>query len=197
MIEKTFAIDCDETIRSNIDEMVRIYNKEFGTSLTKEDVKEYDVSISFPLIHEKLGIPAHQYFFHDHAEEVFNQSSIIPGTKEAFDILSKYGKIYIVTWQEGDKNKKIVIDWLSKHGLNYDGIFFTKNKSLIHADYFIDDCQKYFHGNNCENGIMINRPYNRHIDECELLKDSNMESINRFSSLKEFADWFEENKDFL
>ena len=32
MIEKTFAIDCDETIRSNIDEMVRIYNKEFGFS---------------------------------------------------------------------------------------------------------------------------------------------------------------------
>ena len=44
--------------------------------------------------------------------------------------LEKYGKIYIVTWQEGDRNKKIVIDWLSKHGLNYDGIFFTKNKGM-------------------------------------------------------------------
>ena len=51
----TFGIDCDEVLRSLLDGMVTLYNENFNENLDREDVKDFNVEISFPKIKEETG----------------------------------------------------------------------------------------------------------------------------------------------
>ena len=46
-------VDVDGVLRDIITTMCQIYNEEFNTNVKLCDVKEYDVSLSFPLIEKK------------------------------------------------------------------------------------------------------------------------------------------------
>ena len=65
------AGDVDQVLRSNLWMMVDLYNKEFGTTMKPYDVKEFMVDVSFPLIQERLGVKASDWFFKTHAKELF------------------------------------------------------------------------------------------------------------------------------
>ena len=190
MKELTFAIDVDEVIRDNIENMLKVYNQEFGDNKKLEDVFDFQVDKVFTKVQELTGETASKYFFEQHAQEVFTDSSAIEGSKEAIDKLRKIGKVIIVTYQKNMENRIRTLEWLDKYDVKYDGICFLRDKSLIHADYLVDDNDWNFIGCNCETGILIRRPYNENTDMAELKKQSNCKQIVKFNSLKEFADYF-------
>ena len=183
----TFAIDCDEVLRSLLNNMVSLYNKEFNDNMEYNDVKDFVVDNSFPKIKETTGITASQWFFQDHSKELFVESEALPMVKEAIDILKGYGDVIIVTYQKTNINKIQTLKWLEEHNIIPNGICFLKDKTLIHCDFFIDDNDWNFIGCNCKFGILISAPYNKDVNISDLKKKSNCKKIFRFKSLYEFA----------
>lgn len=193
----TFAIDCDEVLRSLLSNMISLYNKEFNTNLAYDDVKDFVVDNSFPEIQIKTGETASHWFFQRHSTELFLESEILPKVKEAIEILSKYGEVIIVTYQKSYKNKIETLQWLEKNNIFPNGICFLKDKTLIHSTYFIDDNDWNLVGCNATYGILITAPYNKEININELHKKTNCKSLERFDSLYDFAINFEKKSETL
>lgn len=196
-----FAIDCDEVLRSTLCNMVRIYNEEIGDNMKCDDVKEFDVSVSFPRIEKETGIPAQEWFFDCHSKELFLESKAIKGAKKAVDILKKYGKVVILTYQRSCENKLHTLEWLCKNKMAVDDICFLKDKNLLQCDYLIDDNVSNFIGSCAKHAILITAPYNEKFDVedydgitkttdksiCDILSKSKILTAQRFDSILDFA----------
>ncbi len=190
----TFGIDCDEVLRALLDNMVALYNEEFDDNINKDDIKDFNVDVSFPKIKEVTGGTASDWFFQKNGFRLFACSPALPRVKEAIDKLHRYGQVIIVTYQKSFKNKMDTLMWLNEHGIEYDGICFLKNKTLLHTDWLIDDNDWNLVGCNAENAVLITAPYNKDLNVHELKDKTNCDSIYRFESLEEFADWYETGK---
>jgi 5'(3')-deoxyribonucleotidase len=190
----TFGIDCDEVLRALLDNMVALYNEEFDDNINKDDIKDFNVDVSFPKIKEVTGGTASDWFFQKNGFRLFACSPALPRVKEAIDKLRRYGQVIIVTYQKSFKNKMDTLMWLNEHGIEYDGICFLKNKTLLHTDWLIDDNDWNLVGCNAENAVLITAPYNKDLNVHELKDKTNCDSIYRFESLEEFADWYETGK---
>ncbi|MBP5721969.1 MAG: hypothetical protein J6X18_00085 [Bacteroidales bacterium] len=185
----TFGVDIDEVLRSLIPGMVRLYNEEFGENMSIDDVKDFVVDNSFPKIMERTGESASKWFFQDHGKELFLESDEIKGSKEALDTLRKYGKVIIISYQKSLANKIDTLQWLSEHGMEYDGICFVKDKSVVHVDWLIDDNDWNFIGTSCVFGALINAPYNEGVDVNSLAEKGGPSCayIKRYNSLLDFS----------
>ena len=187
----TFGIDCDEVLRALLDGMVTLYNENFGENMTRDEVKDFDVDVSFPKVMEFTGETASKWFFQGHSKELFLKSPALPGMRKAIETLQKYGQVIIVTYQKSFQNKMDTLKWLNNNGIHPDGICFLKNKTLLHLDWMVDDNDFNLIGCNAENAVLITAPYNKDLDIHELKDKTNCDNIYRFESLEEFADWYE------
>ena len=190
----TFGIDIDEVLRALVPSMVGLYNRIFGDCMTVNDVTDFMVDLSFPLIRKETGESASKWFFQDHGKELFAGSPEIEGAREALQILRKYGKVIIISYQKSIENKVDTLQWLSEHNMEYDGICFVKDKTIIHTDYLVDDNDWNFIGSNAKCGILVNAPYNMDIDIRELRCKSNCEEMWRVNNLMEFAKLYDGGK---
>lgn len=181
----TFVVDLDGVLRDIFSQMIKLYNNEFGENLKPEDVKDYDVEVSFPKAHAAYGSSYH-YFFEKHADYVFLLSSPMEGAVEAMKRLKEYGKVVIATIQPTTRNKILALKWLDKWNVLYDEIRFVDTKVGIDCDYFIEDYPKNMEGAGGLK-ILIDAPYNQSVDEV------NGWYIYRFESLERFVAWCEEN----
>ena len=181
----TFVVDLDGVLRDIFSQMVKLYNNEFGESLKPENVKDYDVEISFPKANAAYGSSYH-YFFEKHADYVFLLSPPMEGAVEAMKRLKEYGKVVIATIQPTTHNKILALKWLDKWNVSYDEIRFVDTKVGIDCDYFIEDYPKNMEG---AGGLktLIDAPYNQGVEEV------NGWYIYRFESLERFVEWCEEN----
>ena len=187
----TFAIDCDEVLRALLDNMVALYNEEFDDNISRDDIKEFNVDLSFPRIKEETGISASEWFFQKNGYRLFACSPALPKVREAINKLRERGQVIIVTYQKSYKNKMDTLNWLMENKLEVDGICFIKNKTLLHTDWLIDDNPWNFYGCNAKNGALITAPYNEDVYLRELHNKTNCETLHRFRSLDEFATWYE------
>lgn len=194
----TFGVDIDEVLRALLPSMVKIYNERFHVNLAIEDVKEYDVEKSFPLIKERLSISPKQWFFHNHARELFFKTPAIKGAREALKILSDYGEVIIITRQFGTENKIYALEWLEKFKMPYDGICFVNDKSVIKCDYLIDDNVDNFKHCDIKGAVLITAPYNKSEEDVYRLHTiCNAGCFQRFDSILEFAYDFKETHSYL
>lgn len=184
------AIDCDEVLRALIPTMIDLYNKSFNQNLVFDDIKNFDVSVSFPAIKETTGYDASYWFFQIHSAELFENSDAFPMISEDIKRLQRYARVIILTHQKSYKNKIHTLSWLSSHNINPDGICFLKDKSLLYCNYFIDDNDWNFIDCNAHTGILIDAPYNKGVDLDELKSKGNCVVLKRMGSLHEFTDWF-------
>jgi hypothetical protein len=67
----TFGIDCDEVLRSLLNGMVSLYNEKFGENMTRDEVRDFNVEVSFPKIKEMTGKTSAEWFFQEHGQELF------------------------------------------------------------------------------------------------------------------------------
>lgn len=188
----TIGVDIDEVLRALVPGMVRLYNEAFGENMRLEDVKDFVVDNSFPKIMEATGESASKWFFQTHGHELFGCSEEIEGSREALARLRQFGKVIIISYQKSVANKVDTLEWLANHGMEYDGICFVKDKSIVHTDWMVDDNDWNFIGSNAEYGALINAPYNLDKDIDELIEQSHCNRIFRFGSLAEFAAMIED-----
>ena len=188
----TFAIDCDEVLRKTLDRMVELYNKHFYAQKTKEEIKDYKVENSFPEIEEVTGMTASHWFFQEHSTELFLDTEPFPHIKEDIDTLRKYGKVVILTYQKSYQNKIETLMWLQKYGIEADGVCFLKDKTMLTADYLVDDNDWNFNGSHVKHGVLIDAPYNLTKDPEDIKRNSECETLERCANLHEFVVKFTE-----
>ena len=179
----TFKIDIDGVLRNLIYTLCEIYNKEFNTNITPQEVYKYNVDESFPLIKEKLGISAVKYFFKDNGGYLFLNSPILVGAKNAIDKLHDSGhRIVIVSHQKTPENKIDTIEWLRRNEIYYDDLCFTDKKYLISGDYLIDDNLEF---------LDDQTKYNNNV-KCICIKASynNNNIYDNYDSLYDFVNYF-------
>ena len=188
-----FGIDVDEVLRCLLCEMVSLYNNDviYPDSISVDDVKDFVVETSFPEIQKRTGMRPSEWFFRKHGHRLFRYSKAIEGAVDAVNKLKLFGKVIIISYQKSTENKIDTIEWLDAHGIEYDGICFVKDKSVVHTDYLIDDNDWNFIGCNAEKGVLITAPYNKEKPLDDILAKSNCSEIRRFNSIAEFADWYE------
>ncbi len=185
----TIAIDVDGVLRDNLGIMVDMYNKAFGTNMKESDVKEFKTELSFPLIEERLGIKASDYFFRAKAEEVFLIAPAYPYVAEDIKRLQEVADVIIITYQKDYKNKKFTLEWLENNGIEPNGICFLRDKTVVHCDALIDDNYWNFFGTNVGTSVLVTQPYNEATDLNELLlKTKNSKKVLRVSNLHEFTE---------
>ncbi len=119
MKRERIAIDVDEVLFPFLDEFIQYHNNKYGTSLTRDQVDNYEFSKAL-----KLDIPAtvqRIYNFHEH----LGNKTVEPfeASKEAIAKLSKKYDLSIVTARH-PKFEDMTTEWLKRH---YGDIFKNIN----------------------------------------------------------------------
>ena len=169
-----FKIDVDGVLRDSFQAMCDLYNHEFedyldfgsDNMMTVEDIKDYNVDVSFPFIKEKLGIPAKEFFFHIHAKEVFYDAKLYPGAADALKMLHDNGAIIeICSYQPTKEGRKYTLKFLDDNDFYFDGVHFTHDKWKVSSDWMIDDCIDFLNDKReTSQKICIDRPFNRNYE---------------------------------
>lgn len=172
-------IDIDGVLRNILLEMCAIYNLDFNTTVLPEDIEEYNVDISFPLIKNIKGYSAVDYFFNKHGKTIFSGSLSFKGCSEAINMLHDLGyRVIIVSYQKTLQNKIDTLNWLENNNIFYNDICFTNDKSIVDGDIMIDDNPEFLGQITCDEcrKILIDAPYNKKCTKYE-----------RFNSLHDFV----------
>lgn len=198
MLNRTIVVDIDGVFRDSVRTMVKVYNQNFGTKMTLDDVKYYDVADSFPLIKEKLGIEPTEFFFGRHYGEQINRySDTCNGALDAIELLHEKGwYVHFVSYQPSYKNKLHTLMWLDDTRVKYDGLTFVniKDKASFTKCYtIVDDNPKFLEGHCCDYVVLVDQPYNKdaviydEVRKCDILNDYEEQRVYRVGSLYEFA----------
>ena len=181
-------IDVDGVIRDLVGSMCDMYNEvveDISDSVKPDDITDYDVDKSFPLISKSYGMKPSRYFFNERAEDTFRNYAFPLGfdsgsnmPSDAIRMLRDAGhKIVICTWQFTNSNKKTALDFLDEWCIPYDDICFTRDKWLIGSDIIIDDNPEFLMDKREKSKIrmLIDQPYNK---ECTIKRYANiMEAV--------------------
>lgn len=160
-VSKTVNIDMDGVLRDIVPSMCRLYNRVTGESVSPDNVDVYDVGVMFKKLND-FGFEPDKFFFAEHAYEVFAASPPFLGAKAALVLLHEHGyKVNVVTWQMNPANKLYALSWLEGFKIPYDGLFFTRDKFSIRADYMIDDNPDFLlDERDTSVKVRIEQPYN-------------------------------------
>lgn len=103
------------------------------------------------------------------AGQILWRGDPLPGALEAFKTLHERGHtIHIVTDRAiGADPEAATKAWLGEHGLDYDSLTFSRDKTVVETDFFIEDRLQNADAINAAGGrcYLINRPWNRDDDE--------------------------------
>lgn len=161
------AVDMDEVIADALSEHIIRYNRSFSGQVVRETLhgkRLYDV---IPREHHKgcEGLV--------HTEDFFAELEVLPGAQEVLQRLSQEHEIFITTAaMEVPKSFNAKYHWLLRHFpfISPMNFVFCGNKSIIAADYLIDDNARHFKLFRGE-GILFDAPHNQHISGYRRVKN--------------------------
>ncbi|MEI5908229.1 5'-3'-deoxyribonucleotidase [Bacillus spongiae] len=170
---KTIAIDMDEVIADFQKKHLDLYNQEYNEALTLEDLQGTRLwNVRPHLKSEILAYVDNPGFFRD--------LEVMEGSQEVIKELSNYYEIFITTAaMEHPSSFSAKYEWLKEHfpflsDLNF---VFCGKKSIINADYLIDDSPRHFEHFKGQ-GILFSAPHN--------LKSTSYIRVNNWQEVKEF-----------
>ena len=154
LTKPVIAIDIDDVLADNALGFVQWSNARFGTRLTPDDYQEHWAEM-WKVDNDELERRAHEFRYSDHV----GAYNVIPGAKQALDILKTRFTLIIITSRVSTM-QKLTKEWIDK---NYEGIFsdcifcgfYDKSISIglkltkaefarnVNADYLIDDQIKH------------------------------------------------------
>lgn len=133
---KTIAIDMDEVIADVIGKFQDMFEAAHGRRLTDEELDGKKI------YHLPEAMEIRQALFE---KGFFRDLKPIPGALEGLEFLRKYYKLYFVTAAMEFRNSfEDKYDWLFEHlpWIDWKHIVFCGDKSIIKADYLLDDHAK-------------------------------------------------------
>jgi 5'(3')-deoxyribonucleotidase len=154
-VMKRIAIDMDEVIADFNFKFIASFNARFGESITLSDLAGKTVEQFRPhLVEEMREMICEESFFRD--------MPVIPNSQRVVRALQDRYEIFITSaamdWP-GSFNSKYY--WLQEYFpfISPKHIVFCGNKSIVHADYLIDDTPRHFATFRGE-GILFSAPHN-------------------------------------
>ncbi|GGH11660.1 5' nucleotidase, NT5C type [Mucilaginibacter phyllosphaerae] len=138
---KRIAIDMDEVVADAIGRFAEWYKRDYGIEFTAKQLN------TTPF--ENLIDPTHNGFikaavYHD---DFFKDLAVIPGCKEVIKDLYQHYELFFTTAAMEFPNSLLPkLAWLGEHFpyILWTNIVFCGDKSIINADYLIDDNVKHF-----------------------------------------------------
>ena len=170
-IVQRIAIDMDEVVADTIAHFLERYNEEFALALTPEDFHGKHV---FEVIEKAHQPRAREYF---QTEDFFAQIPVMPGSPEVVEALMEKYEVFITTAaMDVPCSFQAKFEWLQRFFsfIPSSNVVFCGDKSIIAADYMIDDNIRHltrFRGE----GIIYTAPHN--VLETRFRRVSNWEDV--------------------
>jgi 5'(3')-deoxyribonucleotidase len=157
--QKRICVDMDEVMADAIAEHLLRYNREFQQSLTKEDLRGKRFWQIVPEPHHAV---LDDYL---RAADFFEDLDVMPDAPRVLAELQRHYEIFIASAaMEVPNSFNPKYRWLQRHFsfIPYTHIVFCGDKSILRADYLIDDNPRQlqaFHGT----GILYDAPHNLNV----------------------------------
>ncbi|OBG93863.1 hypothetical protein A9X05_09175 [Mycobacterium sp. E3298] len=153
-MKKRIAIDQDQCLADILSEWLRRYNNEFNDNLKTCQMTHqncHDITKAGKQFYKYLDDP-----------EFFESLPLIEGSIEAVRELSYTYEIFVVTAPYNPNNVEPKSNWLKKYFpfIKEDNYVFTRNKSIVNADWLIDDKPGNFEGF-IGKALLFDAPHNR------------------------------------
>ncbi|MXQ54833.1 5' nucleotidase, NT5C type [Shimazuella alba] len=167
------AIDMDEVMADFVPKHLALFNRDFNENITIEDLKGKKLREYRP--HLKMEIRNYitePTFFRDLA--------VIKDSQEVIKDLSKQYEVFITTAaMEYPTSFTAKYEWLKEHfGFLDDMNFvFCGDKSIIKADYLIDDHTRHF-ARFSGQGILFTAPHN--VNETGYVRVNNWQEVKNY-----------------
>ena len=155
-MRKRICVDMDEVMADAIAEHLLRYNRDHQASLTKEDLRGKRFWQVVPEPHHQV-LDAYL-----REEDFFAVLEVMPDSQRVLEALQSQYDIFIATAaMEVPTSFNAKFQWLEQHFpfIPYNHIVFCGDKSILNADYLIDDNPRQlerFQGT----GILYDAPHN-------------------------------------
>jgi 5'(3')-deoxyribonucleotidase len=139
-LRKRIAIDMDEVIADFVTKHINEFNKKFNEKITKQELTGCKLRDLRPDLVKDIYALLHDPGY-------FRDLGVVEGSQEVIKELNEHYEVYITTAaMEVPTSFTAKYEWLKEHfGFLHDMNFvFCGDKSIIHADYLIDDNVKHF-----------------------------------------------------
>lgn len=155
-------VDMDDVLEYLCIHWVTYLNSLYGTNVTVNDIKSWDISEAFPTIpKEKVYAPIYESNF---------WNNLIPMAESQYylrKLIEEKHEVFIVTASNYQTlNSKMI--WLFKHFpfLKWNQVIVTSNKQMIEGDVLVDDGVHNLIGGRYHK-ILFNQPHNSYFNEKE------------------------------
>ncbi|WP_040952738.1 5' nucleotidase, NT5C type [Gorillibacterium massiliense] len=152
---KRIAIDMDEVMADFHSKHIHLYNSKYNDSIRFEDLKGTRLwKIRSERSQEIIDLVNDPSFFRD--------LKVMEGSQEVIQELSRFYEIFITTAaMEHPSSFQAKFEWLSEHFpfISPMHFVFCGDKSIIKADYLIDDSSRHF-GRFGGQGLLFSAPHN-------------------------------------
>lgn len=170
---KRIAIDMDEVIADFNPKHLRLFNRDYNENITIEDLKGTRLRELRPHLKEEImNYLTDPTFFRD--------LTVMKDSQEVIRELSEYYEIFITTAaMEFPTSFTAKYEWLKEHFsfLNDMNFVFCGDKSIIRADYLIDDNVRHFKRFSGQ-GILFTSPHN--INETGYVRVNNWKEVRNY-----------------
>ncbi|GMA60423.1 5'-3'-deoxyribonucleotidase [Alicyclobacillus fastidiosus] len=154
---KRVAIDMDEVIADIVDKHLQLYNRDFNDNITLIDLHGKKLRELRPHLNNEINNYLVEPTF-------FRDLKVIEGSQDVIRELSEHFEVFITTAaMEVPTSFTAKYEWLKQHFpfLSDMNFVFCGDKSIIRADYLIDDNVRHFK-RFCGQGLLFTAPHNIH-----------------------------------
>lgn len=156
--KKIILCDADDTIENLLDCWISALNAKYGTSVTPQEVTDWDVSLFFPtLTRDQVYSPITE-------KDIWKNLDRIPNCYDVLKEINEKHTLRIVTathYNTCDKKIERILELFPF--LHWNQFIITAHKQLVHGDYLIDDGVHNVVGGDYQ-GILFSRPHNSSFD---------------------------------
>ena len=167
-------MDMDEVMADTMAEHIRRYNEDFGATLTKGDLQGKWLWQVVPEEHHETLV---SYL---NEPEFFGNLPLMPHAQRVLERLSRDHEVFIASAaMEVPTSFAAKFRWMGEHFpfIQPSHMVFCGDKSILHADYLIDDNPRQLRSFRGE-GLLFSAPHNRHVTEWTRVE--NWPAVERF-----------------
>lgn len=160
MKKLTVLVDMDDTVEGLLQAWVDYLNKTHGTTVKKDDVTEWDVSVSFP------EVSTAEVYAPLQNDEFWKTVKPFDGAAEYLQRLKDDGhKVLIVTTSDYRTLRSKMDNVLFRYFpmFTWNDVIITAHKQIVNGDVLVDDGVHNLIGGSYEK-LLMDAPHNRRFD---------------------------------
>jgi 5'-nucleotidase len=160
------AVDMDEVIADFNKKFIKSFNEHFKMSISPADLVGFSAQKRWPELANDINTIIGEVDF-------FSDLPVMAGSQDVLQHMAKKHEIFITTAaMEFPLSFTAKFEWLKQHFpfISPMNIVFCGSKSILNADYLIDDNSRHFHGFSGE-GILFTAPHNINVEGYKRVKN--------------------------